>query len=64
MACGTLDGKVLIFEINQSNKKGKTFSKDKANIELFGHSGAIQCIQFLSPQYLIVFYNPNVGWFN
>ena len=34
VACGTLDGKILIFEFNQSMKKGKTFSKDKANIEL------------------------------
>ncbi|CAD8058271.1 unnamed protein product [Paramecium primaurelia] len=53
VACGTLDGKVLVYEINQSNKKGKSFSKDKPNIELFGHSGSIQCVQFLSPQYII-----------
>lgn len=44
----------LTLRINQSNKKGKSFNKDKAQLELFGHSGSIQCVQFLSPQYIIV----------
>jgi len=45
VACGTLDNKILIFEINTSqNKTGKNFNINKPMYELMGHSGAIQCV--------------------
>ena len=47
IACGTLDTKILIFEINNNKKNqkgGNKFTKDKPIAEMMGHSGSISCL--------------------
>ncbi|KAL4470698.1 hypothetical protein ABPG72_016703 [Tetrahymena utriculariae] len=52
-AIGTLDNKILIFEINKENRRGIDPEGKKHKAQLLGHTGAIQTVQFLSQQYLI-----------
>lgn len=54
VACGTLDAKLLIFEINTLvKKKEKNINKNKPVHELVGHQGAINCCKFLNGNFLI-----------
>lgn len=54
VACGTLDAKLLIFEINTLvKKKEKNINKNKPIHELVGHQGAINCCKFLNGNFLI-----------
>jgi hypothetical protein len=53
---------MVTVRINTGLKKGKDFIEGKANVEMMGHAGAIQCVQFLSPQYIIVTHIMSIGW--
>lgn len=54
VACGALDAKLLIFEMNTLvKKKEKNINKNKPIHELVGHQGAIQCCKFLNGNFLI-----------
>jgi WD40 repeat protein len=54
VACGSLDAKILIFEINiPVKKKEKDINKNKPIHELVGHTGAVQCCRFLNGNFLI-----------
>ena len=54
VASGTLDAKLLIFEINtQVKKKEKNVYKNKPIHELVGHTGAVQCCKFLNSNFII-----------
>ena len=54
VACGALDAKLLIFELNTLvKKKEKNINKNKPIHELVGHQGAIQCCKFLNGNFLI-----------
>lgn len=54
VACGAIDAKVRIFEINTVvKKKEKNIHKNMPIHELVGHQGSIQCCKFLSGNFLI-----------
>ena len=48
VAIGTLDNKILVFEINKENRRGIDPEAKKHKAQLLGHTGAIQTVQFLS----------------
>eukprot|EP01016_Furgasonia_blochmanni_P033654 TRINITY_DN3539_c0_g1_i14.p1 TRINITY_DN3539_c0_g1~~TRINITY_DN3539_c0_g1_i14.p1 ORF type:complete len:440 (-),score=86.20 TRINITY_DN3539_c0_g1_i14:84-1283(-) len=54
LACGLIDGRVLIYLANQIVKKNQRENIHKSPVqELVGHSGAILCNRFLDTNYLI-----------
>lgn len=54
---GTMDNKILVFEINSKQKftklTGRNFNQNKPIHELQGHSGPIPCVKFLNSNFLI-----------